>query len=543
MLGHGRGNERPTARRVIAISALAFATLSGGLARAQDAPPDATSTTTTTTTLAAAAAEAAASTAASSTTTTTSPTATTTTVAETTTTATAPAGEAPPTAEPATTPETPTDTTDTPSTSTTAEDTTTTVAETTTSTTAPAAVAVATASLVDPATCRVGATVRLRDYGVQVECVEAALVKQGYTLAGPNLYYDYSTQVAVTAFQKARSLAADGIAGPATLYALGVWAGGAAPATCTVASTLRVRAYGNDVLCLEGALMSLGYTLAGPNLYFDNSTLLAVQAFQRARNLYVDGIAGPQTLRALGIYPGSTAPPPTTPPPTTPPPTTPPPTTPSPTCKVSAAIAERAYGAHVQCLEQALVSRGYSLAGPNLYFDHSTFLAVQAFQRSRGQVADGIAGPATLSALGIWNGPPPSLQGLPASSGTGRRIVYHRGQQRVWAVDASGNVIKTHRVSGRLYEPYRGTYSVYSRSLYTYATGNPDVKWRYMVRFAYGPNGGRIGFHEIPQRFGVPLQSVAQLGQPLSGGCVRQSTPDAQWMWNWAGVGTKVVVI
>jgi lipoprotein-anchoring transpeptidase ErfK/SrfK len=210
---------------------------------------------------------------------------------------------------------------------------------------------------------------------------------------------------------------------------------------------------------------------------------------------------------------------------------------------VSAAIQLRAYGTHVQCLEAALVNGGYTLAGPNLYYDWSTYLAVQAFQRSRGQVADGIAGPITLHALGIWNGPPPSLQGLPANSGTGRRIVYHRGQQRVWAIDASGNVIKTHRVSGRLYEPYRGTYSVYSRSLYTYSTGDPNVKWRYMVRFAYGPNGGRIGFHEIPNKFGVPLQSVAQLGQPLSGGCVRQSTPDAQWMWNWAGVGTKVVVI
>jgi lipoprotein-anchoring transpeptidase ErfK/SrfK len=39
------------------------------------------------------------------------------------------------------------------------------------------------------------------------------------------------------------------------------------------------------------------------------------------------------------------------------------------------------------------------------------------------------------------------------------------------------------------------------------------------------------------------VQSVSQLGQPLSGGCVRQSTPDAIWMWNWAYIGTKVVVL
>jgi len=121
--------------------------------------------------------------------------------------------------------------------------------------------------------------------------------------------------------------------------------------------------------------------------------------------------------------------------------------------------------------------------------------------------------------------------------------VYSRAAQRVWAVEADGTVVKTHRVSGRLHEPYAGTYRVYSRSMYTYSTENPNVKWRYMVRFAYGPGGGRIGFHEIPNKNGVPMQSEAQLGQPLSGGCVRQSTADAQWMWNWAGIGTTVVVL
>ena len=102
--------------------------------------------------------------------------------------------------------------------------------------------------------------------------------------------------------------------------------------------------------------------------------------------------------------------------------------------------------------------------------------------------------------------------------------MYSRAQQRVWAVEADGTVVKTHLVSGRRFEPYAGTYHVYSRSMYTYSTANPTIKWRYMVRFAYGPGGGRIGFHEIPNRNGVPLQSERQLGQPLSGGCVRQST-------------------
>ena len=92
-------------------------------------------------------------------------------------------------------------------------------------------------------------------------------------------------------------------------------------------------------------------------------------------------------------------------------------------------------------------------------------------------------------------------------------------------------------------DPAPGTYSVWSRSLYTHAIQNPSVTWKYMVRFATGSEGGNIGFHEIPYQYGRPVQSVSQLGQALSAGCVRQSTPDAIWMWNWAQLGTKVVVL
>ncbi len=143
--------------------------------------------------------------------------------------------------------------------------------------------------------------------------------------------------------------------------------------------------------------------------------------------------------------------------------------------------------------------------------------------------------------------PPPPPGALPLNSGTGRRAVYSKSQQMVWAVDSSGNVIKNHLVSGkRLWcDPRVGTYNVFSRSRYTFALQNPSIIWGYMVRFAKGCNGGNIGFHEIPfdTDTGRRVQSVSQLGTPLSGGCVRQSIPDAIWMWNWAYIGTKVVVL
>jgi peptidoglycan hydrolase-like protein with peptidoglycan-binding domain len=260
--------------------------------------------------------------------------------------------------------------------------------------------------------------------------------------------------------------------------------------------------------------------LRAPDWEFDRAAVGALRHYQGLKGLSQDGRAGAYVLATLGIW---TPPPPVS-------------------CKIATTITRGSTGPAALCVERKLVSLGYALAGPDRSFDATSVDALRAYQRSKGLTVDGVAGPMTLYSLGIWSGPPPALA-LPANSGSGRRVVYSRARQRVWAVDADGTVVKTHLVSGRLYEPYAGTYSVYSRSLYTYSTADPNVKWRYMVRFAYGPDGGRIGLHEIPTKFGVPLQTVGQLGQPLSGGCVRQSTADAQWMWNWAYLGTKVVFL
>jgi hypothetical protein len=67
-----------------------------------------------------------------------------------------------------------------------------------------------------------------------------------------------------------------------------------------------------------------------------------------------------------------------------------------------------------------------------------------------------------------------------------------------------------------------------------------------MVRFTKGGDeGDNIGFHQIPvdTRTGTPVQTLSQLGQPLSGGCIRQAPGDAEYVWNWAWMNTKVVVL
>lgn len=135
----------------------------------------------------------------------------------------------------------------------------------------------------------------------------------------------------------------------------------------------------------------------------------------------------------------------------------------------------------------------------------------------------------------------------PPDTGSGRRAVFSIGQQRVWVYADDTTIIRTFLVSARLDMPNVGTYSVTSRSAYTCSSDHRTVCMRYMIRFTKGPGGDNIGFHEIPRDTALPgdpwVQTVDQLGQPLSSGCLRESTADAEFMWAWAPVGTKVVVI
>lgn len=133
---------------------------------------------------------------------------------------------------------------------------------------------------------------------------------------------------------------------------------------------------------------------------------------------------------------------------------------------------------------------------------------------------------------------------LPPGSGSGRRAVFSQTEQRVWIVDSDGTIERTYPVSGSVEDNLRpGTYHVYGKS--RWATGIDDSGvMQYFVRFAHGTdNGASIGFHTIPTSHGRPLQTVAQLGQRLSHGCIRQKTDDAIAMWNFADVGTTVVVV
>jgi lipoprotein-anchoring transpeptidase ErfK/SrfK len=139
---------------------------------------------------------------------------------------------------------------------------------------------------------------------------------------------------------------------------------------------------------------------------------------------------------------------------------------------------------------------------------------------------------------------PSALTSLPERSGTGRRVVFSQSLQRVWLVGAKDDTVqRTYPVSGSVTHNLQpGTYSVYSRSRWAVGVDDSGVM-QYFVRFTQGPTGAAIGFHTIPTKHGVPLQSRAQLGTPQSHGCIRQATADAIALWDFAPEGTEVVVV
>jgi lipoprotein-anchoring transpeptidase ErfK/SrfK len=154
---------------------------------------------------------------------------------------------------------------------------------------------------------------------------------------------------------------------------------------------------------------------------------------------------------------------------------------------------------------------------------------------------------ALLSGASADDGSPSGTQSsttVPLDSGSGRRIVFSQSSQRVWLMGARpDDVQRTYLVSGSVTHNLQpGTYAVYSRSRWAVGVDDSGVM-QYFVRFTQGPTGAAIGFHSIPTKNGVPLQTRAQLGTAQSHGCIRQYLPDAIALWNFAPERTKVVVV
>jgi peptidoglycan hydrolase-like protein with peptidoglycan-binding domain len=131
----------------------------------------------------------------------------------------------------------------------------------------------------------------------QIPGLQVALKAKGFYagpidgIAGP------LTARGVRRFQRSAGLVVDGVAGPLTRGKLGRLG----RPLFGDRHLITRGAVGWDVSVLEFFLRSRGFRPGRIDGHFTRRTAHAVRRYQRARHLVVDGIVGPQTLRALGV--------------------------------------------------------------------------------------------------------------------------------------------------------------------------------------------------------------------------------------------------
>ncbi|MEU3223875.1 peptidoglycan-binding protein [Streptomyces sp. NPDC006976] len=133
-------------------------------------------------------------------------------------------------------------------------------------------------------------TQRTGSAGPQVKALQLLLNEQGYPAGDADGSFGPATAGAVTSFQAARGLEADGVVGARTWTAL--LSAGSSP-------VLAEGATGEDVKRLQRALTAaLGSTVAADGS-FGPATATAVRSYQTSRELTADGTVGPATWAAL----------------------------------------------------------------------------------------------------------------------------------------------------------------------------------------------------------------------------------------------------
>jgi peptidoglycan hydrolase-like protein with peptidoglycan-binding domain len=143
-------------------------------------------------------------------------------------------------------------------------------------------------------------TLSVGSRGSDVEALQTLLTDRGYRPGPSDGVFGNQTRTAVKAFQSDKGLAADGIAGPATMGAL---ADAPVPDSGSTASTdiLSIGSRGSEVVVLQDRLGDEGYSVGPHDGIFGPLTHAAVIRFQNDRNLTPDGKVGSRTRGALGI--------------------------------------------------------------------------------------------------------------------------------------------------------------------------------------------------------------------------------------------------
>jgi len=234
----------------------------------------------------------------------------------------------------------------------------------------------------------VGASTRILSRGSrgsQVVKLQTKLQELGYYSGAIDGKFGPATAVAVSKFQLDNKLDPDGIVGTDTYVALQLDFTGSAvtlPTTTTpevftdtkIPDKMQRGNKGNYVKKLQQKLADAGLYTGDIDGKFGASTEVAVKEFQLSQGLNPDGIAGKDTLVALGLTPNSIA---------------------------SAKLRRGSSGDSVKTLQEKLQALGYYTGDIDGKFGASTETAVKAYQKAQSLKVDGIVGPATKAKLGL----------------------------------------------------------------------------------------------------------------------------------------------
>lgn len=236
-------------------------------------------------------------------------------------------------------------------------------------------------------------SMKLGSEGDNVRSVQQKLKSLGFYNGSVDGDFGENTEAAVIRFQKQYGLTADGKVGTQTWNTLRSARATAKPSykattptpwpTATPAFSqntyLRNGNSNNDVRKMQERLISLGYLSGTATGRFDDATEAGVIAFQKRHCSYWDGVAGPDTLKAL--YSSSAR------------------STSTAAAIIGTTLKEGSEGSVVRSLQTKLKSLGYYTGSVDGSYGTGTKNAVIAFQKANKITADGKAGPATLNLI------------------------------------------------------------------------------------------------------------------------------------------------
>ena len=223
---------------------------------------------------------------------------------------------------------------------------------------------------------------KLNSKGTDVRNLQQDLTTLGYYWAEITGNFGAKTETAVKRFQEENGLTADGVAGTKTLNAIAAAVarkGGTPASGGSAGTTLKLNSQGTKVSQLQTDLKQLGYYYAEITGNFGERTEAAVKAFQKAKGLTADGVAGTKTLNAIAAAVDKAGG--------------------SSSSSSSTNMKLGSTGTAVSALQQNLTTLGYYYGDVTGHYGNLTQQAVKKFQKAKGLTQDGVASTATLNAI------------------------------------------------------------------------------------------------------------------------------------------------